>query len=190
MGGSTPAAAGRSSHAARGIGVLDRTLALGAGAVAVLCLVVIGSTLLVSVVLRYVSGSSLPFATELPTYLFPWLVCAGIVAAAAVGGHLAVDYFVERMPTPAQRVVRVLGWTVIAVTLAYTAYQAQVLAGSYAGQRTPILGWPAMYSYLSYPLALVALALNALGRLLATVLGLPKPAGLFAEDDPGVEVAA
>ena len=170
------------------VAALDRALVLGAGAVAVVCITVIGLTLLVSVVLRYVSGSSLPFATELPAYLFPWLVCSGIVSAAAVGGHLAVDYFVLRSPAVAQRIVHVATWALVVVVLAAASWWAFGLLAGYRGQRTPILGWPSVGGYVAYPICLALLAVHSLGRWVAVVLGLPAPAGMFADD--AVEVSS
>lgn len=167
--------------AGRAVQILDRLLVLGSGVIAVACLLVIGVTLAISVALRYLSGTSLPFATELPTFLFPWLVCAGIVAAAGAGGHLAVDYFVERMPATIRRVVRTVMWLLVFATLAYITVSAVRLMDSFGNQSTPILGWPAVLSYVSFPAALVALAVHALGRATAAFLGLPSPAGFIPE---------
>jgi TRAP-type C4-dicarboxylate transport system permease small subunit len=154
---------------------------VGAGLISVACLVVIGLTLFVSVVLRYLSGSSLSFATELPTYLFPWLVCSGIVAAAGASGHLAVDFLVERMPPVVRRAVRTVMWLLVTLTLVIIVLAALRLRGSYAGQSTPILHWPAGLSYLSFPLALVALLVHALGRLVAALLGHPPAPAFLSE---------
>ncbi|KQX61879.1 hypothetical protein ASD06_15130 [Angustibacter sp. Root456] len=185
----TPAApASRSVRVVRG---LDRALVVGAGFVSVACLMIVGVTLFVSVVLRYLSGASLPFATELPTFLFPWLVCSGIVAAAGAGGHLAVDFFVERMPKVAQRVVRTLMWLLVTLTLVIITLAALRLRGSYAHQNTPILGWPAVLSYLSFPLALLALLVHAVGRFVAALLGHPPlPSFLGEAETVGADAAA
>lgn len=165
----------------RAVRALDRSLVVGAGLVSVVCLVVIGLTLFVSVVLRYVSGSSLPFATELPTFLFPWLVCSGIVAAAGAGGHLAVDFVVERLPGPVQRVVRTVMWLLVMLTLVIITLAALRLRASFAGQTTPILRWPAGLSYLSFPLALIALLVHSVGRLVAAALGHPPAPAFLSE---------
>ena len=41
-----------------------------------------------NVFLRYLSGSSLSWAGELPELMFPWLVMAGVVLAAKIGPPL------------------------------------------------------------------------------------------------------
>lgn len=150
---------------------LDRLLALSGGVVGAAVMVVIGGTLLVSVALRYLTGSSLAFATELPSYAFPWLVCGGIVAAAGTGGHMAVDFLVMRLPAPIRRAVEITAWAIILVALVLILLAAWRLVASFQGQGTPILGWPAVGSYLAYPLALALLAVHAAARLLATLLG-------------------
>lgn len=156
---------------------LDHGLVVAGGVLAVATMVVIGLTLLVSVVLRYVSGSSLPFATELPTYLFPWLVCGGIVAAAGAGGHLAVDFVVTRLPRPAARVVPGVMWLLVTVTLVGTAVSALGLTATFEGQTTATLGWPTLGSYLAFPISLVLLAMHAAGRTIAAILALPDSPG-------------
>lgn len=160
---------------------LDQGLTLIGGVLAGAVMVVIGLTLLVSVVLRYVSGSSLPFATELPTYLFPWLVCGGIVAAAGAGGHLAVDFVVTRLPGVAKRIVPAAMWLLVTITLVGTARSALTLTATFEGQTTAILGWPTLGSYVAFPIGLALLAVHAAGRTVAAALGLPAGATQYTE---------
>lgn len=145
----------------------DRVLVLAGGSVGVVVALVIGTVLLTSVTLRYVSGSSLGFATELPSYLFPWLVCGGIVAAAGAGGHLAVDFFVLRLPAAIRRYVVSAMWVLVALVLANTVFAALRIVDAFTGQSTAILGWPAVGSYLAFPLTLIVLAVHSSGRAVA-----------------------
>lgn len=163
------------------VGRLDKAFVYGAGTVSVICLLVIGVVLFVSVILRYAAGSSLPFATELPTFLFPWLICGGIVAAAGAGGHLAVDFFVERLPTAVRRWLRTAMWLLIAIALVFVAWAALGLVQTFSGVSTPILGWPAGLSYVAFPVALVCLVVHAVGRVAAAFFALPGSAGLVAD---------
>ena len=50
------------------------------------------------VILRYFSGSSLRWASEIPELLFPWLVMAGVVLAAQHGAHIATTFICRRRP--------------------------------------------------------------------------------------------
>lgn len=160
---------------------MERGMARVANAVTVVTTTIIGLMLLVAVTLRYLLGSSLPYATEVPTYLFPWLICGGIVTAAVTGGHLAVDVVVERLPRSARRALRTAMWTLIAVVLAIVTVLALSLRDTFAGQVTPILRWPSQLSYVAYPLALAALTAHAVGRSITSALGAPPPSDAFAE---------
>jgi TRAP-type transport system small permease protein len=155
----------------------DRLLVLVGGAAAVVVLVVVGLTLATSVVLRYVSGSSLGFATELPSYLFPWLVTGGVVAAAGANGHLAVDFFVERIPPRARRVVTTAMWALVVFAFVNLTAASLRLIDAFTGQATPILGWPAAGSYLAFPAALAVLTVHSAGRAVAALLGLHVATG-------------
>lgn len=175
---------GRAAAVGQWVNRLDRALVLLGGTAAVIVIVIVGLTLLTSVALRYVAGSSLAFATELPSYLFPWLVCGGIVAAAGAGGHLAVDFFVNKLPARAHRIVSTVMWVLVAVSFIVTTQAALRLIAAYQGQSTSILGWPAVGSYVAFPVALAFLALHSAGRTVAAAVGVPVVA------DPMVEEAA
>jgi hypothetical protein len=66
------------------------------------------AVLLLGIALRYVFTESLPWATELPTLLFPIFVMAGIVLAAQHGQHVAVEFLLNLLPTNGRRVLLVL----------------------------------------------------------------------------------
>mgnify|MGYP006171134405 CR=1 FL=1 len=61
---------------------LERAIVAVCSLVLWLTTAVIFLILTANTVLRYVSGSSLQWANELPELLFPWLVMAGVVMAA------------------------------------------------------------------------------------------------------------
>lgn len=155
----------------------DRLLIWVGGAAGVAMLTVIGLTLLVSVTLRYASGSSLSFATELPQYLFPWLICGGVVAAAGAHAHLAVDVLVRQLPELPQRVVAIVMWALVTFTLWVLFTAAIRVIGSYTGSVTPILQLPQAGSYAVWPVTLGVLTIHAAGRLLAAAVGLPPKVG-------------
>lgn len=185
----TPPDESREPAVGRWIRRFDRLLVLVGGTSAVLVLAVVGVTLFASVVLRYVSGSSLRFATELPTYLFPWLICGGIIAAAGNNGHLAVDFVVTRLPHPARRAVEVLMWLLVVFAFWVLFTASLRVMDAFAGQTTAILGWPSVGSYLVFPAMLALLMVHSAGRALASVLGIETGAQTFVEAG-GTEVPA
>jgi TRAP-type C4-dicarboxylate transport system permease small subunit len=113
-------------------------------------------------VLRYVSGSSLQWANELPELLFPWLVMAGVVLAAEKGAHIATVFLVEAVPPAARRVIGVLGWLVVAGlygTLAWSTYSMLEIVHD---EKSPILQVPGSVTYGCVMAGMVMLALLAL----------------------------
>jgi TRAP-type C4-dicarboxylate transport system permease small subunit len=176
----TANATGRAAAVGRWVKRLDRVLVLVGSTVAILVIVIVGGTLLTSVVLRYVAGSSLAFATELPSYLFPWLVCGGIVAAAGAAGHLAVDFFVNKLPAKAHRLLTTVMWALVVVSLVLLTLAGGRLFAAFEGQSTPILGWPTVGSYIALPLALAFLSLHAAARTVASAVGVPLVADPLA----------
>lgn len=155
----------------------DRLLVWAGGAAAVVVITIIGITLLVSVALRYFRGSSLGFATELPQYLFPWLICGGVIAAAGAHAHLAVDFVVTRLPALPQRIVAVTMWALVTFSLWVLLTAAIRVMDSYTGSVTPILRLPSVGSYVVWPITLGVLTLHSAGRLVAATVGLPPQAG-------------
>ena len=68
-------------------GAVDRAIALVCKAVLWLSTAVIFVILCANTALRYITGSSLQWANEVPELLFPWLVMSGVVLAAQQGAH-------------------------------------------------------------------------------------------------------
>lgn len=112
-------------------------------------------------VLRYVSGSSLQWANELPELLFPWLVMAGVVLAAERGAHIATVFLVEAVPPAARRVIGVLGWLVVAALYATLAWATYSMLEIVHDEKSPILQVPGSVTYGCVMGGMVMLALLA-----------------------------
>ena len=74
---------------------LSRSIAFVCAAILYITFGAIFSILCTDVVLRYFSGSSLRWASEIPELLFPWLVMAGVVLAAQHGAHIATTFIAD-----------------------------------------------------------------------------------------------
>ena len=70
---------------------IESVLRFIASLVVVSALLVMFSTLLLEVIFRYVTNSSLGWPSELPTILFPWTIMGGVVLAHQKGLHLSVN---------------------------------------------------------------------------------------------------
>ena len=74
---------------------LDAIITKGCQLILWLTMSIIFSILCINTLLRYVFGSGMQWANEVPELLFPWLVMSGVVLAAEKGSHIATVFLVE-----------------------------------------------------------------------------------------------
>ncbi|WP_258804254.1 TRAP transporter small permease [Pseudarthrobacter sp. NS4] len=134
------------------------------GLMAVLAFFVIGVLLVIAVILRFGFNASLDYATEIPTFAFPWLIAGGVVAAMGRNGHLAVDYFVNKGSASLQRYLDVFVWVLCTLALAFLVYVSTLLIRPYTFQKSPILGLPMLLSYAAYIYMAVSLTVQSAAR--------------------------
>ncbi len=187
-----------SSHAPHEGDVLTSSLSAGGRAalkvadasdrvVALICrvaLLVTGTALLVilsaNVVARYALHSGgFSFAQELPERLFPWFIAAGVALAAQHGGHMSVEWLLERSGRHAQRLLIVGGNLLVILSYLVLCRQALFVAGIAAAERSPVLGLPGSHGYWAIAAACILLVLaTASITVRVWLLGpdaLPKP---------------
>lgn len=114
--------------------------------------------------LRYVAGSSLAWASELPELMFPWLIMAGVVLAAQHGSHIAIVILTQKLGA-AQRWVLTCGSLVVAGLYGSLAVVAWPLMEIAADERTPILQVRGSVSVSCLMLGFALLAIVTLCRL-------------------------
>lgn len=141
------------------------------GVVSILAFAVIGVLLLVAVTLRFAFNTSLGFAVEIPAFAFPWLIAGGVVAAMGRGGHLAVDYFANKLPAGPRRYLDIFVWALSTVTLAFLVHISTLMIRPYMTQSSPILGLPMMLSYGAYIYMAVSLTVQSAARLYTAFRG-------------------
>lgn len=112
--------------------------------------------------LRYIGGTGLQWANELPELLFPWLVMAGVVLGAEKGAHIATVFLMEALPLRAQRVVSVLGWLVVAALYATLSKATFSMLDIVQDETSPILHVPGSVTYGCVLGGMVMLSLLAL----------------------------
>ncbi|CAM3648973.1 TRAP transporter small permease [Paracidovorax anthurii] len=143
---------------------MDVAIAWWCHAVLYVTLSVVFLILSTNVVLRYVAGTSLAWAAELPELMFPWMIMAGVVLAAQHGSHIAVVLLTQRLGA-ARRWVLAAGSLVVVVLylgLAWTAWPVFEIA---ADERSPIMQVPGSVSVGCLLLGFVLLAVVTLCRL-------------------------
>lgn len=174
----------------RGTDVVNEAFRRLGAAIAVAAMLIVWALLLIAVALRYVTGSSMDFATELPAYLYPWIIAGGVIVAMSLGGHIAVDFVLTRLRPGVRRGVEIGVWTVSGLLFALVTALCVPLLSPLVEQITPILGWPRIGSFAAFILMTVALTVQCLARAVHIARGgaeaVPGPAGSAPEEVHGV----
>ena len=159
---------------------IDRAIgALCRGAL-YLTLSVVFFVLTANVFLRYMSGTSLATASELPELLFPWMIMAGVVLAAQHGSHIAVVLLTQKMGD-ARRWVLAGGSIVVAVLYGALAIMAWPLSEIAADERSPMLQVPGSVSVFAVMLGFGLLAVVTVCRLPKVWADTQEPSEELAE---------
>ena len=156
--------------------LIDRAIGAACRAVLYLTLAVVFAILTANVVLRYVAGTSVASASELPELLFPWMIMAGVVLAAQHGSHIAVVLFTQKLGA-SRRWVLAAGSLVVAVLYAALAVTAWPLMEIAADERSPILQVPGSVSVGCLVLGFALLSLATLCKLPEVWAGAEAPHG-------------
>jgi TRAP-type transport system small permease protein len=146
------------------LNLIDRAVGAACRGVLYVTLAVVFAILSINVGLRYVAGTSIGWASELPELMFPWIIMAGVVLAAQHGSHIAVVILTQKLGS-ARRWVLVGGSLVVAGLYAWMAWLAWPLMEIAADERTPILKAPGSLSVGCLMLGFILLSVVTLCRL-------------------------
>ncbi len=147
----------------------------GLGLLGGLLLAALAGAVFLQVVLRYALRAGFEGLDEVPRYLFVWVVMIGGAAAMHRGEHTALDYFVNRLPPPAQTAARALG-TLAGVALFVSLIRTSlVLVPNAQLQSSAGLGLPLGYVYAAVPVGAALFLLPMLWNLAVSLRALwPK----------------
>lgn len=137
--------------------------------------------LVVNTILRYVTGSSLQWASEVPELLFPWLVMAGVVLAAQSGAHIATTFLMEWLSERARRPVAALSWLLVAGLYATLVVATWRMLPIVHDEKSPILGLPGSLTYACVMGGMAMLAVLAVQSAWRVWTARPEPAASPAE---------
>ena len=143
---------------------VDEAIGAACRGVLYVTLAVVFAILSVNVGLRYVAGTSLASASELPELLFPWMIMAGVVLAAQHGSHIAIVILTQKLGS-ARRWVLGGGALAVAGLYASLAVIAWPLMEIAADERSPILKVPGSVSVACLMLGFGLLSAVTLCRL-------------------------
>ena len=128
-------------------------------------IVALVATVSLGVVWRYALGSSLYWATEVPNFLFVWLVFMGAVVAYREKKHIAFTAILDRLSSRGRR------WPPVAVHAIVLAFALFLLVtGSMVVWQTmdspsEALKLPLGYLYSVLPFAALMIAIDAIGEI-------------------------
>ncbi|WP_121062430.1 TRAP transporter small permease [Chachezhania antarctica] len=135
--------------------------ALGAAAMAAICLISFGN-----VVVRYTTNVSFAFTEEYSVFLLVFMTFVGASAAFAGNRHIRITFLLDRLPPALQWVCEMI--TLVATTLMFSLvlyYGARVTYSEwYWEETTPGLGNPTWIYTIWMPILCVAILLRVLGR--------------------------
>jgi TRAP-type transport system small permease protein len=143
-------------------GLLERTISWLCHGILYVTTGAIFVILSANVILRYTTGTSLQWASEVPELLFPWLVMAGIVLATQNGTHISVVILVQRLPLTARRWVLAIGGVVTVALYALLAAAAWTLMPIANDELSPMLQVPGSVTVGSLLLGFILIALLTL----------------------------
>lgn len=108
---------------------------------------------IINVICRFVFNNPIVWAEEVTLGCFVWLVFIGISSAMKRGGHIGVDYFLNKMPRPLRIVFTVIGAIATYYVLIYVfVYLGMQLTSKAASKLTPVLGLSYQYIDIAVPL--------------------------------------
>jgi TRAP-type C4-dicarboxylate transport system permease small subunit len=143
-------------------GLLERTISWLCHGILYVTTGAIFVILSANVILRYTTGTSLQWASEVPELLFPWLVMAGIVLATQNGTHISVVILVQRLPLTARRWILAVGGLVTVALYALLAAAAWTLMPIANDELSPMLQVPGSVTVGSLLLGFILIALLTL----------------------------
>lgn len=115
--------------------------------IAILAIVAMFVSLMLEVVVRYVTHTGLGWPNEIPNLLFPWLIMGGIVLGAQRGAHIAAEALRTQLGEGALRVLLMLIHLLVAVAFAYLAQLSLQVIAITRTQVFPITGLGQAWAY-------------------------------------------
>jgi len=141
---------------------LERAIVLVCSLVLWVTTAVVFLILTANTILRYISGSSLQWANEIPELLFPWLVMSGVVLAAEKGAHIATVFVVDSVSSKTRRIIAIVASLTVALLYAVLVHATWGMLEIVHDEVSPILQVPGSVTYGCVMVGMVLLAVLAL----------------------------
>ncbi len=147
------------------------------------CLLIMLVLILVQVLLRYGFNESIGGANEFATILFGYTSALGIATAIARREHMAISWFVNRLPSTSRQRVDAIGLILLfMLNIIILCYSFKWMA--YTGSRMiPILQVPRWTAQMAIPIGAGASALFCFIKLYLGVTGQEELGVLWTQED-------
>ncbi len=159
--------------------MIDIAISFAATAISLFALISMFLALSAEVVVRYVTKQSLGWPTELPNFMFPWLVMAGIVLAAQHGAHISVGVLLDKLGKQAARSLLLAMQVVIGATFLYLAWVGLDVLKITGNEVYPVTGVSARWAYLALIAGFAGVGITA-ATTFARLLAAPEPRSVRA----------
>lgn len=154
------------SGVGRAAGGLSQAIDAVVAAFASALLVSIVIDVFAGVVFRYVIGRALPWSEEYARFAMVWMGLLGASMALIRNEHVAIEYFVSRMPPPVRVLAMMVSRVLMALFLFYATMHGSRMVLNAGTQVSPGLGismaWPLLSIPVSSLIMLVQLILHTI----------------------------
>lgn len=141
---------------------VDRVIEVISMIIAVFTITVMFISLMAEVVVRYITNQGMGWPTEMPNLLFPWLMMSGIVLAAQLGKHIAVETIKSFLSKNVNRVVMMVLQLLVIATFFYLAWVGLFVIEITGSERYPVTGVSAKWAYMSVIVGFAALGITGI----------------------------
>jgi TRAP-type C4-dicarboxylate transport system permease small subunit len=141
---------------------VDRVIEVISMIIAVFTITVMFISLMAEVVVRYITNQGMGWPTEMPNLLFPWLVMSGIVLAAQLGKHIAVETIKSFLSKNVNRVVMMVLQLLVIATFFYLAWVGLFVIEITGSELYPVTGISAKWAYMSVIVGFAALGITGI----------------------------
>jgi TRAP-type transport system small permease protein len=129
---------------------------------------------------RYLFGTGIDAAQELPERLFPWFIMAGVALAAQAGGHMSVETLYDLLGPRGRRWLLLSSNMLVLVSYFVLLQQALAVAEIAAAEHSPVLGLSGSHGYWAVAMGCALLALATLCSSVRIALAGPEARFLLA----------
>lgn len=161
---------------------IDRGVVLVTSGIVVMLMVAMTGAILAGVFARYVMNDALAWSEEVARYALVWLSFLGGGLVFRHGGHVSIDFLVNKLAGPPRWLVVGCATLASATFLAVLAWQGYTLMERGAYQTSPALRLPMTVPYAAIPvgagLMLYHMAVLGLEAAIGRRRTEPAPAGL------------